>query len=55
MSAHATIHAPERAKVTPTGLASRGKLFTIAGLALCALALVLGLVQDGGTRHLQHS
>ena len=55
MSAHHTIQAPERSRVTPTGLAGRGKLLTLAGAALCALALVLGLVQDGGMRHLQHS
>lgn len=55
MSAHHSIDAPERARVTPTGLAGSGKLISIVGIALCALAAVLGLIQEGGMAHLQHS
>ena len=55
MSAHQHSAAPERAQVVPTGLAGRGMLITAVGAGLCALALVLGLVQDGGLAHLQYA
>lgn len=55
MSAQHTIQTPERTRVTPTGLAVRGKWILAFGLAFSALALVLGLLQSNGLAHLQHA
>ncbi|MCA8981001.1 MAG: quinol:cytochrome C oxidoreductase [Planctomycetes bacterium] len=54
MSAHHHVSAPERTRVTPSGLAGRGRLATLFGAALCVLAVVLGFVQEEGMARLQH-